>query len=144
MLDSLIETFTEYLKDQKGYSPHTIRNYLIDLRQFSRFLALRGKSRDEDKSAFPTAEAIDPLVIREYLGSLYGRCKRTTIARKLASIRSFFVFLEKKGLVEVNPAAEVGTPKLEKYIPSYLPVDEVFRLLERPDRGKPLGLLDRR
>ena len=81
-------------------------------------------------------------MIREYLGLLYGRYKNKTIARKLSSIRSFFSFLERTGVSAENPAADILTPKQEKHAPSYLPVDEMFRLLERPDRSKPLGLRD--
>ena len=133
--------FIAYLRDQKGYSQHTIRNYRIDLTQFSEFLVSRealpdGQEVDQDM------EAIDALVIREYLGSLFGRFARSTIARKLSAVRSFFLFLEKKGIVMTNPAGDIATPKLGKYIPVYLPVDDVFRLLERPDRKKPLGLRD--
>jgi integrase/recombinase XerC len=86
--------------------------------------------------------AIDFRVIREYLGHLHGGYKKTTIARKLSAIRSFFYFLEKKGLGRGNPAADIPTPKLGKYIPAYLPVDEMFRLLDGPDREKPLGMRD--
>ena len=82
------------------------------------------------------------MVIREYLGSLYSRYKRTTIARKLSALRSFFSFLERKGLFRGNSAADISTPRQEKHIPTYLPVDEMFRLLEGPDREKPLGLRD--
>ena len=127
--------------DQKGYSRHTIRNYHADLRQFSEFLASRKRLREGGRSALEP-EAIDSQVIREYLGSLYGRFKRSSIARKLSAVRSFFLFLEKKGLISGNPAVDIATPRLEKYIPNYLPVDDVFRLLERPERGNPLGLRD--
>lgn len=85
---------------------------------------------------------LNPLVIREYLGGLYGHFKRSSIRRKLSSVRSFFLFLEKRGLLEVNPAADIATPKSEKHIPAHIPVDEVFRLLERPERNRPLGLRD--
>ena len=83
---------------------------------------------------------MDPRIIREYLGGLYGRCRRTSIARKLSAIRSFFGFLERSGLIRGNPAADIGTPKLEKYIPNYLSVDEMFRLLERPKGRNPREL----
>ena len=136
-----IETFISYLKDQKGYSPHTIKNYHIDLKQFSEFLVSRNKSSRKGKTGFKI-EAIEATAIRAYLGSLYGRLTRTTIARKLSAVRSFLLFLEKRGIIQSNPAADIATPKVEKYIPVYLPVDDVFRLLERPDRGKPLGLRD--
>jgi len=136
-----IETFINYLKDQKGYSPHTIKNYHIDLKQFSEFLGSRNKSSWKRETGLEI-EAIDATAIRAYLGSLYGRLTRTTIARKLSTVRSFLLFLERSGLIQSNPAADIATPKLEKYIPVYLPVDDVFRLLERPDREKPLGLRD--
>jgi integrase/recombinase XerC len=136
-----IEIFTGYLRDRKGYSPHTIRSYHIDLKQFSVFLGSRNKSSRKGETGLEI-EAIDATVIRAYLGSLYGRLTRTTIARKLSAVRSFLLFLEKRGLIQSNPAADIATPKLEKYIPVYLPVDDVFRLLERPDREKPLGLRD--
>ena len=133
--------FIAYLRDQKGYSQHTIRNYRIDLTQFSEFLVSR-EALPDAQEVDQDMEAIDALVIREYLGSLFGRFARSTIARKLSAVRSFFLFLEKKGIVMTNPAGDIATPKLGKYIPVYLPVDDVFRLLERPDRKKPLGLRD--
>ncbi len=131
-----------YLEDQKGYSQHTVRNYLNDLGQFSEFLCSRGNSAHKERTDDFAIEAIDPLIIREYVGSFYGRLTRTSIARKLSALRSFFLFLEKQGLNMRNPAADIATPKLEKYVPTHLPVDDVFRLLERPDRKKPLGLRD--
>lgn len=141
LLHDLIEQFIEYLRNQKRYSLHTIRNYQIDLRQFSEFVALR-EARSEGDNSDAGIGMIDSQVIRTYLGSLYERFRRSTIARKLSAVRSFFLFLERKGLTKWNPAADIATPKLEKYMPTYLLVDEVFRLLERPEREKPLGLRD--
>ena len=142
LLCNLIETFIEYLRDQKGFSQHTIRNYRVDLRQFSEFLASIKESSLEAEGAGLEVEAVDTLAIREYLGSLFGRFRRSTMARKLSAVRSFFLFLEKKAFITDNPAADIAAPKLEKYIPGYLTVDDVFRLLERPQRQKPLGLRD--
>jgi integrase/recombinase XerC len=140
-LAELIDSFIDYLRTQKGYSDHTVKNYQVDLDHFLKFLANREQSTGEREIA-PELEFIDFLVIREYLGRLYGRYKRTTIARKLSVIRSFFYFLERKGLVQGNPAADISSPKQGRYIPTHLPVDEMFRLLEGPDRAKPLGLRD--
>ena len=140
-LGNFIDRFLDYLNGQKGYSQNTIRNYQVDLRQFSEFLASRkGLTGKEDLEA--DFGAIDCQTIREYLGSLYGRFKRSTVARKLSAVRSFFLFLERTGLSKDNPAADIATPKLEKYIPSHLTVDDVFRLLERPEKKRPLGLRD--
>ena len=140
-LADLIKNFIDSLKSQKGYSDHTIRNYRIDLKQFLGFLVEKKKSAGTGETS-PELETIDFMVIREYLGNLYGHYKRTTIARKLSAVRSFFYFLEQKGLGFGNPAADISTPKQGKYIPAYLPVDDMFRLLEGPDREKPLGLRD--
>lgn len=138
-LHELIDAFIVYLRDQRGYSSHTIRNYQTDLVRFAGFLL-------NDKG-FGGAEGlalreINPLVIREYLGSLYGKMTRSSIARKFSAIRSFFLFLEKRGLYEGNPAADIATPKLEKYLPSHLTVDDVFRLIYKPGKTSPLDLRD--
>jgi len=141
LIAELIDKFVDDLKSHRGYSEHTIRNYQIDLKQFLDFL--KGEERSSGKtSAAPKLASIDFRVIREYLGHLHGGYKKTTIARKLSTIRSFFYFLEKRGLGRGNPAADIPTPKLGKYIPAYLPVDEMFRLLDGPDKAKPLGLRD--
>ena len=140
-LHNLIETFIDYLRHQKRYSRHTVRNYHTDLMQFLDFLGAReGLSAGERAILKP--EAVKPLIIREYLGSLYGNLSRKTIARKLSAVRSFFLFLEKRGLCMTNPAVDIATPKLEKYLPTYLSVDDVFRLLEKRAQKKPLYFRD--
>lgn len=133
-----IEEFIAYLRAQRGYSLHTLRGYRVDLRQFLEFLSSkRGAGSLGDLSR------VEPLELREYLGRLYTRYKRSTIARKLSAVRSFYAFAEKSGYAPDNPAASVSTPKQEKTIPVYLPVDEMFALLEGPDGESPRGLRDR-
>ncbi|MFC1493697.1 site-specific tyrosine recombinase/integron integrase, partial [Thermodesulfobacteriota bacterium] len=82
--------------------------------------------------------AIDFRMIRSYLGRLYKRYKKTTISRKLSAIRSFFYYIERNGLNEGNPAAEISSPKQGNYIPEYLNVDDIFRLLEAIEPETPL------
>lgn len=134
--------FVAYMRDQKGYSRHTVKSYLIDLEEFSGFLSSKGEPSPQGGKGDIDVETIDAMMVREYAGSFYGRLRRSSIARKLSALRSFFLFLEKRGLNRGNPAADIATPKLEKHLPAYLPVDDVFRLLELPDREKPLGLRD--
>lgn len=142
LLGEAIALFFKYLKDEKGYSNHTQRSYRVDLDQFSSFLrADSARFRNEDPDDLSIEEIHIP-VIKKYVGSLYGHFKRSTVARKLSAVRSFFLFLEKEGLIKTNPAVAVQSPKLGKYIPSHLPVDDVFRLMDLPDRENPLGLRD--
>jgi len=143
LLQDGIAQFAAYLRYQKGYSLHTVKGYLSDLDQFSEFLRIEGHAAFKGTEEDIPVRQIDPPMIRAYVGSLYGRLRRSSIARKLSAVRSFFLFMERHGLNEGNPAADIATPKQEKYLPAYLPVDDVFRLLERPDCDKPLGLRDR-
>lgn len=140
-LSDLIEKFIDYMRSQRGYSVHTLRNYRIDLIHFLNFLADRRGVKEEEKSVMDMGN-IDPLLIRDYLGRLFGDYNRRTIARKLSCLRSFFNFLDRNSINRGNPAADISTPKQGKYIPSYLPVDEMFKLIEGPDRKTPLGLRD--
>ncbi len=141
MLNDFVDTFIEYLRDQRGFSKHTVRSYFVDLRQFFDFISSREDDRT-DENAERVPETIGPLIIRKYLGSMYGKYSRSSIARKLSAVRSFFLFLEKKSLYTGNPAANIATPKQEKHLPGYLSVDDVFRLLEKPGKKKPLELRD--
>jgi integrase/recombinase XerC len=140
-LADLIDSYIKALKTQKGYSEHTVRNYRSDLEQFLGFLKQKAAGDGETEQE-PAVESIDFLAIREYFGNLFGAARRTTVARKISAVKSFFAFLEKRGLIRNNVAADLTAPRQEKYIPAYLPVDEMFRLLQRPDQSRPLGLRD--
>ncbi|HUU41951.1 MAG TPA: site-specific tyrosine recombinase/integron integrase [Desulfatiglandales bacterium] len=137
-MKTLISSFIKYIEAEKGYSRHTIRNYESDLKQFIEFV----KTQRDVKNGDPNVELVDFSLIRSYLGELFDKCRRTTIARKLSALKSFFKYLELRGLAPFNPAAEIITPKQEKYIPTYLPIDDMFALLEQPDKEKDLGLRD--
>ena len=88
-------------------------------------------------------EQIDGITIRGYLSFLHHKHKKTTIARKLSAIRSFFKFLVKKRIISENPAEMVLTPKQDKTIPIYLSVDEMFRVLDSIQTDTLLGLRNR-
>jgi integrase/recombinase XerC len=137
-LKNIIASFINYIQTEKGYSVHTIRNYESDLRQFSKFVA----ARRGVKKGNPGIDLVDHTLIRSYLGALFDKHRRTTIARKLSALKSFFRFLELRGFVPLNPAAEITTPRQEKHIPTYLPIDDMFALLEQPDREGEFGLRD--
>ena len=120
-----VDTFMEMLSVERGFSPHTCRAYRRDLEHFLSYL-----DDHADGQSDKTIHDMDGLTIRFYLGFLHKRYKRTTIARKLSSLRSFFRFLVKKGWLENNPAETVLTPKRGRPVPHYLPIDEAFRLLD--------------
>jgi integrase/recombinase XerC len=137
-MNELVTSFLRYLQTEKGYSNHTVRNYDSDLRQFLRFVA----TKKDTQGNISDSNYIDYKLIRSYLAEKFDTSRRTTIARKLSALKSFFRFLELRGFCSINPASEIATPKQEKYIPTYLPIDDMFALLEKPDREKPSGLRD--
>jgi integrase/recombinase XerC len=121
---NLIRQFIHYLSAEKNASPHTCRNYLRDLEQFESFL---------EGSA---VEKVDRMVLRKYLSFLHRKNRKSSIARKLSTLRSFFKYLVREQIISANPAKPVSTPKVEKLLPSALTVDEAFRLVESPSREK--------
>jgi integrase/recombinase XerC len=136
-----LEQFEQHLVLEKNASPHTVRNYLSDLREFSEFVRKVLPSL-LDSEGNPEIEKIDHLAIRGYLGMLYKKNKRSSLARKLASLRAFFRFLMREGYISLNPAKLVSTPKQEKYLPSVLSIDEIFSLLSVKFPPGPLGMRD--
>jgi integrase/recombinase XerC len=139
-VENLISVFLESLGTEKGFSDNTCRGYRNDLEEFSKYLAPNRRSRGNGPVDIG---GVDSVAIRGYLGYLHKRNKKTTIARKLSALRSFFNFLVRRGVREDNPAESILTPKQEKTIPAYLPVDEMFRLLDFIDTGRLLDLRNR-
>ena len=88
--------------------------------------------------------SVDTLALRAFLAQLHRKNDaRTTMARKLSAARSFFRYLVREGVITSNPAQNVSTPRLDKKLPTRLEEDEVFRLLDSPDKTSPLGRRDR-
>jgi integrase/recombinase XerC len=140
-LGSWSEKYLEYMRFQKNASEHTLRNYASDLAQFQAFLTHTpaGGERPE-----PELNQIDNLTIREFLGELYQRGNRkSSVARKLATLRSFLKFLSSRGVVAANPAKIVASPKQEKRLPEFMLVDAAAELVEAPDLRTDLGKRDR-
>jgi integrase/recombinase XerC len=130
-MEKAIRDFENHLAFERNLSPHTQKNYLIDLRQFQTFL----------ETHHPTLVTqgqeglyrVDELVIRSFLGFLYRRkVRKSTIGRKVAALRTFFRYLLREGRVGINPAELVQTPRTEKYIPTFLSVDDMNSLLTLP------------
>ncbi len=167
MEDSVIvQDFLSYLKFEKRFSEHTAKCYGADLAQFGRFLT--GDSQDsftteqtnfaadqhhDTATAVATATAVkvdqlllttDVTVVRTYLAFLNEKqYSKATIARKLATLRSFYKFLVKRGRLDSNPVTAVRTPKQDKKLPRFLEYEEVKRLLGTPPVDTWLGARDR-
>jgi integrase/recombinase XerC len=168
----ITEQFLSYLKFEKRFSEYTAKCYGADLIQFSQFLVWRAEQRsptaevispDDDSDGSGTAVALqtdiktdvgrstDELVlsadteeIRAYLAFLNSKdYSKSTIARKLATLRSFYKFLVKRGRLSSNPVTPVRTPKQDKKLPRFLEYEEVKRLLETPPVDNWLGARDR-
>ncbi len=125
-----VGAFGQYLKAERASSPHTCSAYTRDLLEFERMYR-------ERTGRAPEAGSLDTLDIRAYLAGLYGNNDSSSIARKLSSLRSFYRFLMRRGLVEVNPARSVRSPKRRKALPRALDIDDAFRLIEAPTRIQP-------
>jgi integrase/recombinase XerC len=141
----LIEDFIETLSSAKGYSQNTCRAYRSDLEEFAGVVAKDREGGETSASRNPAVpiETIDTLSIREYLGFLHRRNRKTTIARKLAALRSFFRYLVKQGILRESPADFILTPKHQRAIPTYLAVDDMFRLLDSVESDTLLGRRNR-
>lgn len=140
-MNGSVKEFSHYLKYERQASEHTHKNYMVDLAQFMVFLSRHFPDRVIDSSE--GWSRIDAQVVREYLGELFGTKTATSIARKLASLRTFFQFCMRRGWLDRNPAKEVASPKIPKRVPKFLTIDEVEALLKAPDSIDMLGIRDK-
>ena len=131
------ELFFAHLRDERDCSEHTLRAYAADLKNFDEFLT------DWAQKPIPL-DQIDPLAVRGYLGFLYRKgVSSTTVNRHLSSIRSLFRFLRREGFSVADPAGKVPSPKENRPLPTFLPVDDAVRLMEMPDTSTPEGIRDK-
>lgn len=135
-----LREFVTYLSLNRNASPHTVRGYESDLRQFLAFVAAE---RHRPVSSLVPGD-LDVDAVRGYLARLHreGRA-RASAARKLAALRAFGRYLRREALTEAEPAALVATPKRVQTIPAHLTEEEMTRLVEMPDTSHPLGRRDR-
>ena len=131
-MERYIDKFLSYLKVEKNSSLHTITNYSIDLRDLADFVG------DKDVGQ------IDVIDVRKFLVDLRQKgFKKTSIARKMACLRSFFKFLGREGLRKTNPMVGLVGPKLDKKLPVFLSEDDMAKLLDTPARDDVQGLRDK-
>jgi len=136
-MHSSIGSFLDSLKIERQASPHTLRSYHDDLEVFCRFL-----EESQGEGYDPTA--VDSARLRRYSAWLHSQgYAATTIARRLASLRSFFRFLRRRGSVSADPCSGLRNPKQPKRLPRLLRIDDVIRLLDAIPVDVPQGVRDR-
>ncbi|NIM45280.1 MAG: site-specific integrase, partial [Nitrososphaeria archaeon] len=138
---ALIDEYLSYLSVERNLSDQTCRGYFNDLCQFENFLRENGLAVASDEKV--DVRRIDHVMVRTHLAFLYKKNRKSSIARKVASIRSFFKFLVREQVIPANPAERINTPKQEKHIPTSLSVDDAFRLMESPESLSPTDARDR-
>lgn len=136
-----IDQFYSHLQAEKHASPHTLKNYLGDLKQFSQFLQKRFPEVVQDG---PNGlQKIDTNILRAFLNDLFQNHAATSVARKLSTLKSFFDYALRQKWIEMNMAKTIQAPKIPKKIPRFLTVDEVFVLLSAPKGVSILELRDK-
>jgi integrase/recombinase XerC len=140
-VDDLIARFAEHLRGERRVSPHTLRNYLSDLAQFRHFLSDRNLCLDAAGAV--DLGKIDLHAARAFLASMAKGHKKSSIARKLAALKSFFRYLVATQRIEKDPLTLIQAPKQEKPLPAFLSVDDVFQLLGSIKVNKSLDVRDR-
>jgi integrase/recombinase XerC len=139
-VNSEIGDFLDYLTFERNVSPNTVSAYRDDLESFIGFLCNDYVVISRDQLDLAT---VDHLAVRSYLAHLSRRkLKRSSVARHLSTLRTFFRYLVREGAVEANPARGVATPRREKHLPAVMQPSDVALLLEQPDTGTTLGLRD--
>ena len=143
-MNPLLRKFLTYVEHERNFSAHTVRCYAADLAQFAQFLC-NGDSED-DVDNHEVSERIRkaaPLDLRRYLADLKrANYSRATIARKLATLRSFYKFLAREGEVPRNPVKLIRAPRQERRLPKFLQPGEVERLLAATKGDDLLALRD--
>ena len=136
MMKELIERFLTYITEEKGYSSNTLAAYRNDLSQFISFLGTRVAGWDE----------VTQDIIMNYIMFMKSRQEyaSSTVARKVAAIKSFFHYLVERGAIEDDPTATLDSPKVRKRLPKAISQDDLNRLLREPAREQtPKALRDR-
>jgi integrase/recombinase XerC len=136
-MDSAVQRFLGFLKVERNASELTIKSYADDLAHVAEFL-------QEHTGRIPHPAQIDTAILRSYVAWLH-ECgyARTTVARRLACLRSFFRYCNREGICESNPAKPLRTPRSGRKLPHFLTTEQIGSLLTAPPATTPAGLRDR-
>lgn len=134
-IDNAIEEFINFIRVERQYSNHSITAYAKDLSELAIYI-------DEEKLG-SNIKVVDFYVLRGFITTLYDKeLSKSSIERKISTLKSFFKFLYRRGIIADNPARMLKFPKKEKYLPNVFNVDDIFTLLDLPDKSTPMGLRD--
>jgi len=137
-LSAAVDRFLQYLRVERNASPLTIKSYREDLDALAEYL---GERHHGD---CPAPGQLTTLDLRGYAAAMHAAgYAKTTMARRLASLRSFFRFGQREGWTKANPAKPLRNPRRGRSLPHFLSTGELDRLLVAPSIGDPLGLRDR-
>jgi integrase/recombinase XerC len=136
-LDDAIGAFVRYLETERRASPRTVRAYGDDLAGLAAFL------RERESAASRDVRRVDLYLLRSWLGVLSRKHAPSSIARKLAAIRTWMRWLRRRGAIETCPADELATPKVRRGLPTLLSVDVAKEVVESPSADTPAGARDR-
>ena len=152
---ALISDFLSHVEIERNFSPHTVRSYRTDLEQFCRFLAAGDQAAEMTADDLPGLDDIapgtlagqllelEPLTVRAYLAMMRNSgYSKSTVARKLATLRSFYKNLVRTERIEASPVSVIRTPRQDKRLPRYLDVSQMAALLAAPDTSTPSGARD--
>ena len=135
-LDDARSSFLSYLASEKRASPHTCAAYANDLLTLALFAR-------EKRGGDPEVSAIDVYLLRGWLGQLARTHAPSSVARKVACVRSFFKWMRRRKMIEKDPAAELASPKVRRPLPTFLSVDAAKEVVETADASTARGLRDR-
>ena len=131
-----INRFLRYLDVERDVSAHTVKGYREDLESLADYLA-------DNQGRPPRPASISPLDLRQYVSDLHlAGYARSSISRRLASLRSFFRFAQREGTVDSNPAKPLRNPRKQRALPHFMTSDEVERLLLAPNKSEKMGARD--
>ena len=136
-LSDILKEFLIYISKERNYSHHTLKAYERDLVKFAKFLELY-----HSKSLIDLKQ-VDRGIIRQFMGKEFDEgLSSKTVARRLASIKSFFNYLIQIELIIDSPASHIKSPKVEKNIPKFIHVNKIKYLMEIPDKNNLIGKRD--
>lgn len=137
MVSLAVDRFLRYLRVERNAADLTIKSYREDLTGLMEYLVMT-------LGPVPRIDQVTPILLRGYVAAMHeAGYAKSSIARRLASLRSFFKFAQREGLVTINPAKPLRNPRPDRKLPHFLTTDEILVLLDAPPAQEPLGMRDR-